>query len=113
KAKPDDLKDGCWKADGTRIVERWTFRGNGACNALYPHGADTNYWAGSPITLDNVKCQLKPLDPRDYRVAFTSTQWQRLRTIFPQGVCDWSERADGWAPLKGTWLRYDDGPPAR
>jgi hypothetical protein len=33
---------------------------------------------------------LKPVDARDYGVAFDAQELAQLREIFPQGVCDWS-----------------------
>jgi hypothetical protein len=39
---------------------------------------------------DVLECQLKPVDTRDYRVAFTDEERARLAEIFPGGVCDWT-----------------------
>ena len=62
--------------------------------------------AGAGIAADVVKCQLKPLDPADYPVAFTPLQWSRLQAIFPSGVCDWSKPGVEQQPLAGTWLEF-------
>ena len=35
--------------------------------------------------------QLKPINPSDYAVSFTSAELTRLNAIFLNGVCDWSK----------------------
>jgi hypothetical protein len=47
--------------------------------------------AGEPVAGDILKCRLKRLDSRDYKVRFTSAEWIQLKEIFPHGVCDWSK----------------------
>ena len=46
-----------------------------------------------------LKCQLKPVQASDYKVAFTAGEWTRLQAIFPAGVCDWSRRGVGQKEL--------------
>jgi len=47
--------------------------------------------AGESIATDTNKCALKPLRRADYYpVVFTNEQWERLKRVFPTGVCDWS-----------------------
>jgi hypothetical protein len=86
RAKPSDLTDACFDLDGTKIVEKQTHDSPGRCNLLYPVHATPNLVAGMPLTNDVLKCQLKPIDRRDY-VAFTPEEMTRLRRIFPNGVC--------------------------
>jgi len=62
------------------------------CNTVYPSFAFPRFIAGGPLAADIIKCHLKPLDPADYKVAFSSAEWARLASIFPGGVCDWSRR---------------------
>lgn len=106
RAKPADLVDACFAADGTKIVEPSTADGPGQCNALYPAGTTPRLVAGAPLADDIVKCQLKPVDPADYAVTLTGTQLDRLRGIFPEGVCDWSKPGVEQQPLQGTWLSF-------
>jgi hypothetical protein len=46
---------------------------------------------GGPLAANIIKCQLKPVDLNDYAVSFSSAELNRLRAIFPAGVCDWSK----------------------
>lgn len=105
-ARPAGLADGCFTADGTKVDEKLTYNGPGVCNSLYPYHGDTRLVAGGPLAGDVLKCQLKRVDPGDYRVWFTPQQWRRLGGIFPAGVCDWRRPGVGQTRLEGTWLRF-------
>ena len=43
------------------------------------------------------------IDAKDYPASFTASDRQRLRTIFPGGVCDWSKPGVEQQPMAGTW----------
>jgi hypothetical protein len=103
-AKPAAAVDGCWAADGSRIDEPATLDGPGKCNQLYPSHSTPRLAAGTPITDDVMKCQLKPIDPKDYSVAFSAAEIQQLRQVFPGGVCDFSKPGVMQLPLAGTYL---------
>jgi len=107
--RPADLKDACWK-DGLRYEEEQTAFGPGACNTFYPAGTTPRMAAGGPLTDDIAKCQLKPLNPSDYKVFFTPQQWGRMTAAFPDGVCDWTRPGVGQTPLAGTWLSFGPSP---
>jgi hypothetical protein len=113
RAKPADLVDACWSRDAIakKIVEKQEYRA-GRCNDLYPSSSFPRGVAGAAVTTDIIKCQLKPIDPSDYRVAFTAEETLRLRKILPDGVCDWSRPGVAQEGLAGTWLKYDQGEPA-
>ncbi len=64
-----------------------------------PSWAFPRFAAGGPLAANILKCSLKPLSAGDYQVSFTTTEWQRLQSIFPQGVCDWSRRGAGQVPV--------------
>ena len=66
--------------------------------------------AGGPLANHIVKCQLKPIDFSDYAVRFNSSERQRLRRIFPDGVCDWDQPGVGQRPLQGLWLSFGPSP---
>jgi hypothetical protein len=104
KTKPAAAVDGCWTKDGARIDEPATFDGPGKCNELFPSHKNPRLVAGAPLTDDIAKCQLKPVNPADYKVQFTTTEMQDLRTIFPGGVCDYSKAGVMQLPLTGTYL---------
>jgi hypothetical protein len=93
--KPAAAVDGCWTATNPHqfIKERqtWSSLPNTACNALWPSYSFPRKVAGGPLAANNLACQRKPIDFRDYAVSFTSAEAVRLRSIFPQGVCDWSK----------------------
>jgi len=104
RAKPAAAVDGCWAGDGTRIDEPATLDGPGKCNELYPAHRTPRLVAGAPLTDDVMKCQLKPIDPKDYSVSFTAAELQQLRQTFPGGVCDYSKPGVMQLPLAGTYL---------
>jgi hypothetical protein len=91
RSKPLDLVDACWTRDDKpqRIVEPAMY-GSGRCEQLYPANSVPRGVAGAPVSSDIAKCQLKPIDPADYKVTLAAGDMARLRRIFPDGVCDWS-----------------------
>lgn len=105
RTKPTDLVDACFDADGQKIVEAQTVAG-GRCNELYPTHLPPRMVAGGPLSNDVLKCQLKPVDAKDYRVALTSAEMTRLQGIFRDGVCDWSKPGVGQAPPSGVWQSF-------
>ena len=124
-AKPAGAVDRCWNTDGTEIAAGdhvwdgavqliesgagdWTGSAPteidgitvGPCAAHFPLHSTSRIVAGGPVTGDVYKCHLKPVaraiadgDYGDW--APTSDDQQRLETIFPTGVCDWSQRTVG------------------
>jgi hypothetical protein len=106
RAKSADLVDACWTEDGRKIAEPAVYGADTACNRLYPPHSAPRLEAGAPLADDIWKCQLKPIDWRDYKVAFSDAQKARLQAIFPGGVCDWSRPGVGETGLKRTWPKY-------
>jgi len=104
--KPAAATDTCWAPDGTRIVEAATVDGAGACSELYPTHSDPRLAAGAPLSDAVLKCQRKPVSAGDYAIKLTDAQLQRLRSIFPDGVCDWTQPGVQQQPPAATWLRY-------
>ena len=86
-------------------MERQEYR-SGKCEELYPAGAFPRGVAGEVIASDALKCQLKNIDPADYKVTFTSDERSRLNRTFAGGVCDWSKPGVEQQKLAGTWLRF-------
>ena len=97
KKKPAAAVDGCWIVNAGSapefVAERQTFssRPDSRCNTAYPSAGNTRLVAGGPLDAGVLKCQLKPIDTKNYPAAFTSADLQHLRSIFPGGVCDWSK----------------------
>ncbi len=116
--RPADLVDACWTpregdAPPEKIVQEQTDSDvPSRCQELYPSGSFARGVAGSSIRTDIIKCQLKEIDPADYRNPLSSDEMARLQAIFPDGVCDWSLPGVEQRPLRGTWLVIGDGPEA-
>ena len=105
RAKPKGAVDGCFTADGTRIDEPLSATAAGRCLSLYPPHSTPRLVAGAPLADDVLKCELKPIDARDYKTTFTADQIRELRQIFPGGVCDYSKPGVNQKPLGGTYQR--------
>ncbi|MEO5735085.1 MAG: DUF6351 family protein [Rubrivivax sp.] len=108
RLKPTEAVDSCWGvADAKQVKETATLSGAGICNGLYPRTPPPRVVAGSPITDDVVKCQLKPISEADYLpVALTGAEKIRLANVFPDGVCDYGKAGVSQSKIKGTWLKY-------
>ena len=106
KHKPKAAIDACFTETGEKIPEAMTFESKGKCNTLYPVHSEPRMIAGAPLVNDITKCQLKPINFRDYKVTFSDAQKQRLQAIFPSGVCDFKKPGVEQRPLKGTYQRY-------
>jgi Tannase-like family of unknown function (DUF6351) len=102
---PPDLGDGCWQADGKRIIERATYGVGGKCNQLYPAYGDPLLAAGAPLADDILKCALKPVSLSDYLQPLSAAQLARLRAVFPHGVCDYGRPGVGEQVTRETWQR--------
>lgn len=111
--KPAAAVDGCWTLGSwsTFIQEPQTLSSlpNTQCNMLYPGYLFPRYIAGGPINANVLKCRLKPLDPGDYAVTLTATEWNRLHEIFPTGVCDWSKSGHEQVP-NVPWASFGPSP---
>jgi hypothetical protein len=105
RAKPTDLVDSCYTPTGERIIEPQTYTG-GKCNEFYPTGKSPRIVAGGPVSNDVLKCQLKPIDDKDYKVTLTGAEKARLSAIFPQGVCDWSRPGVEQKAPTATWRSF-------
>jgi hypothetical protein len=104
--KPAGLADACWTTEGEKIVEPLTFDGKGRCNQLYPAHSDPHIAAGAPLTDDVLKCALKPVSAKDYSQTLTPDQLAQIKTVFPQGVCDYSRPGISQQRVDGVWHRY-------
>jgi hypothetical protein len=100
--KPADAVDACF-VDGVKVTDL------NICRATFPFYGNPRIAAGAPLSNDVLTCQLTPLNPRDYNVAFTPEQWTRLRQAFPYGVCEYRKPAADRQPSV-PWLTYRNGP---
>jgi hypothetical protein len=78
--------------------------GPSRCNDLFPPHLTPRLVAGAPLTDDIMKCQLKPIDAKDYKVEFSAMEMAQLRQLFPGGVCDYLKPGVMQAPPVGTYL---------
>ncbi len=104
--KPAEAVDAYWDSTGKKIVEKATFSGASEFNKMYPVHSEPRLVVGAPLANDVLKCQLKPINYKDYKVVFTDAQKARMAAIFPTGVCDFSKPGVEQVPLKGTYRRY-------
>jgi hypothetical protein len=79
----------------------------GACTQRFPIYSTSRIVAGAPIEGGIYKCALKPVDKAVKQGVYapwapTSEQVQKLKLIFPDGVCDYS-RPDQGRP----WKKWD------
>jgi hypothetical protein len=103
---PAAAADNCPGANGTFVTGPDVYTAPGPCRDNYPLHNDPRTAAGAPLRNDILKCRLQPVTPALYKVALSPAQIARLKSIFPQGVCDWTKPGVGQVPLEGTWLRY-------
>jgi hypothetical protein len=91
--KPAAAVDGCWQNATTFIAQAQTLSNqpDTTCNTLFPSWTNSYYQAGGPLAANIMRCQLKPISLADYTVVFTPAEQARLNSIFPTGVCDWSQ----------------------
>jgi hypothetical protein len=109
--KPGAAVDGCWSSAGEFIAERQSFdrRPGTPCNKLFPSFAFPRYIAGGPLAADIIKCQLEPLDRKDYKVQFDDEDWRQLSAVFPRGVCDWTKPGVASRAVR-TWSSFGPSP---
>ena len=120
RAKPAEFVEGCWDnrkpgsadpAAPSFIAEKLVFsaRPVSKCSELYPVYSNPRHEAGGPLAANILKCQLKPVDPKDYKVPFTPDETARLKTIFRAGVCDWTKSGVDQVPVV-TWASFGPSP---
>lgn len=97
--KPADAVDACYTA-GLEKNTDWH-----RCQEMFPVFSNPRLVAGAPATSDVLKCELRPLDRKDYKRPLTEAQFAGLKTVFTQGVCDFSRKGAGQS-APDTWLSY-------
>ena len=110
KAKPETATDGCWDTEVGQprfIAEPLTFTTQPVtpCSRIYPVSSSARIEAGGPLAANIFKCELKSVNPADYRASFNTSEIERLKSIFPGGVCDFSKPGVNQVPLV-TWPSF-------
>ena len=90
--KPAGLADSCFTAKLEEVKDP------AKCKAMFPVFANVRVVAGAPPSDDRLKCELKPIDKADYKRPVTDAQLASLRTVFPQGVCDYTKKGVSQSP---------------
>lgn len=105
--KPADAVDSCFESDGSLIAsgaDVWNGileeTAPGACTARFPTYSTSRRVAGGPIEGSIFKCALKPVSTAVSDGTYGSWmpnagEIDRLNEIFPQGVCDYGQPAQG------------------
>lgn len=109
--RPKKAESNCIEGSDLNVVGDEAKVADGPCSDQFPVNGNSRIVAGAPIGDDIVKCALVPVDPGVYvdgdgRVLLDSDQIDRLRSIFPDGVCDYSVRGPGDSNFKRPWARY-------
>src|SRR5258706_12067531 len=116
RARPQQAIDGCYgKTDPPEfLAEELVFSSKpvSKCSTLYPVYSNARKEAGGPLAANILKCQLKPIDLRDYAVTLTEDEMARLTRIFPDGVCDWSRPGVNQTPVV-PWASWGPSPKNR
>lgn len=101
--KPAGLTDSCFTAKLDEISDP------ARCRAMFPIASNPRVVAGAAMTSDVLKCELRPIAKNDYTRPVTDAQLASLRGVFPQGVCDYSQRGVAQRPAQ-TWLSFNATP---
>ena len=101
--RPAGVTDSCFSAELEESTDA------AACAEMFPVYGNPRSVAGARAAADQMKCQLKPIEPTDYAQPLTDAQMARLSAAFPDGVCDYDR--DGVSQQSsGTWLTFIDPP---
>jgi hypothetical protein len=104
--KPPELVDACFTESGEKIVEARVYGTSGRCNQLYPVYADPRIASGGPLAGNILKCQLKPIDQKDYTSPLSVGDRTRLQAIFAHGVCDYRKPGIEQQTVHKVWQSY-------
>lgn len=105
--RPATAVDACFATDGSLIAQGndvWNGvlddNSPGTCTQAFPLYSTSRIVAGGPIEGSVFKCALKPLDTALSDGTYgnwvpDSQQIAQLRSVFPEGVCDYSQQDQG------------------
>jgi hypothetical protein len=100
--KPASVTDACYTKDGQKITDMER------CTRMFPVYSNPRLNAGMPLGATTLKCELKPIDKKDYAQPLTDAQLSALKAVFPGGVCHFSRKGVS-VRAPETWLSYADG----
>jgi len=106
-SRPERAADSCFGTDGALIARGdgvWDgvldSQAAGTCTARFPMYGTSRIVAGAPLEGGIFKCALKPVDTALADGTYGSwhpglAEIQKLKAIFPEGVCDYSQPDQG------------------
>ncbi len=115
--RPADFVNACYTNAGAAVIQGDPTKDGykvekvtdwDKCNQIFPKQTDPRIAAGGPMTDDVFKCQLKPIDMADYKTAPNADQLAQLKTVFADGVCDYSKPGVGNTGKIVTWAMFTD-----
>jgi len=113
RTKPKNGVNGCYdkSAPPQFIADDLPFTSQpvSRCSELYPVYSNVRKEAGGPLAANVLKCELRPIDVKDYQAAFTADETARLKTTFRGGVCDWSKPGVNQTRVV-TWPSFGPSP---
>jgi hypothetical protein len=113
RAKPKDAVDGCYDTSTPPqfIADALPFSSKpvSKCSELYPVSSNPRREAGGPLAANILKCQLKPIDAKDYKATLIPAELARLKSVFSGGVCDWSKPGVNQVPVV-PWASFGPSP---
>ncbi len=109
---PDTAVNSCFDAagdledSGSHVYEE-----SGPCSDPYPMMGDPRTVAGAPLSNDIGKCAVvavsEAVDSLDYGMDLSADQVAELERLFPDGVCDFTQKGVGQVQMETTWRSYD------
>ncbi len=113
RARPSNAENSCLDEEG-RVTESGpdVYAEGSPCSLRFPMGGDPRTEAGAPRSNDIVECVLVDVDEAIGTGAYpdppAESDLDRLRSIFPDGVCDWSRPGPHQVGWDGPWQTFGD-----
>ena len=111
--KPAEATEGCYdkSTPPNFIRESLVFSSKpvSKCSELFPVYSNPRHEAGGPLAANVFKCQLKPIEAKDYKVPMSADDMAKLKQIFSGGVCDFTKPGVSQTPVV-TWASFGPNP---
>lgn len=107
EAKPEAADSRCFIGEEEHVVAPE----DPTCMDAYPAAEEPRMAAGGPRSGDVLKCERVPVETAveegQYEVELSDADVERLAGIFPDGVCDWTQRSAGYGPPDQVWPSFE------
>ncbi len=104
--RPAAAADRCLLPGGGEVSGPGIHAPGTPCAAAYPLAGDPRRAAGQPLDGLTARCELQSLEAVGLADRVDAAQLERLRSVFPDGVCDWARPGVGSVPVEGSWRSY-------